>query len=117
MSAEDLARLLVELLMPALLAVAGWALALLRRWAINATVLRAVARGAGAAYLSMVQEKAGASEGAVNRAVLAGADYVEQRIPDTLARAGVTALALQQIVRAELGRMLAADPSVKVGGG
>jgi hypothetical protein len=114
---DALAGQLAELLAAALVPVFAWALALLRRWHINTTVVRAVVRGAGAAYMSLVQDRDGATTGAIERAVDAGAAYVEQRIPATLGKAGFhNTDSVRQAVRAQLGTLLAADPGVKIGG-
>lgn len=99
------------------LALAALAGALARRWHINTTVIRAVVRGAGAAYMSLVQDREGASTAAIERAVDAGAAYVEQRIPSALVKAGFgNTDSVRQAVRAQLGTLLAADPGVTIGG-
>lgn len=115
MNSPELAQHLAELLAAALVPAIGWLLTIIRRWHINTTVVRAVVRGAGAAYLSLVQEKQGATTSAIERAVDAGAAYVEQRIPATLGKAGFSNTdSVRQAVRAQLGTLLAADPSVRV---
>ena len=114
---DILADQLAELLAAALVPIAGYLLALVRRWHINTTVVRAIVRGAGAAYMSLLQDKAGTAAPAVERALDAGAAYVQQRIPATLEKAGFgNTDAVRQAVRAQLGTLLAADPNVKVGG-
>ena len=112
-----LAEHLAELLAAALVPAAGWLLTIARRWHINTTVLRAVARGAGTAYLSLLQDRQGTTPGAIERAVAAGAAYVEARVPGAVDKAGMGAEDVAQAVRAQLGTLLAADPSVRVGGG
>lgn len=115
MNTPTLAAQLAELLVPLLVPIIAWLLALARRWHINTTVVRAIVRGAGAAYLSLVQDRDGASTAAIERAVDAGAAYVEQRIPATLNKAGFNNTdSVRQAVRAQLGTLLAADPSVQV---
>lgn len=112
-----LAAQLAELLAAALVPLLAWLLALARRWHINTTVVRAIVRGAGAAYMSLVQDKQGPTTAAIERAVDAGAAYVEQRIPSALNKAGFNSTdSVRQAVRAQLGTLLAADPSVKLGG-
>jgi hypothetical protein len=114
---DILADQLAELLAAALVPIAGYLVALVRRWHINTTVLRAVVRGAGAAYMSLLQDKAGASAPAVERALDVGAAYVQQRVPASLPKAGFgNTDSVRQAVRAQLGTLLAADPSIKVGG-
>lgn len=50
----------------------------------------------------------------IARAVEAGGLYLLDRVPDTLRARGVTPEGAAQIVGAELGKLLAADPSVRV---
>lgn len=116
MTAESLAKILADIAVPLLIPVLTWLGAQLRDWHINTTILKAVARGAGAAYLSLVEESRGATPAAINRAVQAGSAYVEPRVADYLAKRGITTEALDGMVRAQLGTLLAADPGVKVGG-
>lgn len=104
---------LTELAMPWLALAITTALAYARKWKINDTVLKAVARGAGAAYLTMLEERRGTA--GLAQAVDAGAAYVEQRLPATLVKAGLDTDSVRQMVRAELGKMLASDPTVQIG--
>lgn len=118
MNTETIARDLADLIVPLLIPAVGYGLALLRRWRINDVVLRAVVRGAGAAYVELVRGKEGTSHGAIEAAVDVGAAYVEARVPDTLAKAGLKSPdAVRDAVRAQLGTLLAADPTVGVRGG
>lgn len=117
MTTESLAGLMGQMLAAGLLPLAAWLLAMLRRARINDTVLRAVARGAGAAYMSLLEDRGqGVTATTIDRAVDAGAAYVESRVPATLPKAGVNTDAVRDLVRAELGKLLAADPSVKING-
>lgn len=52
----------------------------------------------------------------VAKAVQAGSLYLLDLVPDTMRARGVTPEAAEQIVGAELGKLLAADPAVKVTG-
>jgi hypothetical protein len=116
MTAESLAALLGQIATAGLLPLAAWLLAMLRRAKINDTVLKAVARGAGAAYMSLLEDRdRGVTPGTIAKAVDDGAAYVEERVTGTLTKAGVDTDAVRSLVRAELGKLLAADPSVKVG--
>lgn len=93
------------------------ALAWLRRRNINTTVIEAVGRAAGEAYRHVAASGRPITDpGALGAAIDAGGRYLVDRIPDTLQRAGVTPEAAAQLVGAELGRLLALDPSVRVGG-
>jgi hypothetical protein len=115
MDATTIADTLASWIAAALVPLIAYGLALLRRWGINQTVLAAIGRGAGAAYAELLRARDGATPAAIERAVDAGAEYVEKRVPDTLPKAGfVNTDAVRQAVRAELGKMLAADPSVSV---
>jgi hypothetical protein len=117
MNTTALAGQLAELLAAGLVPVVLYVLALLRRWHINTTVLRAIVRGAGAAYMSLLEEGEGATKGAVERAVDAGVAYVEERVPQFLPKAGFgTTGAVRDAVRAQLGLELASDPRVSIGG-
>jgi len=110
----ELETSLVEIVAAVLVPVFGYLAVLLRRHLARHTVLRAVARGAGEAYLVMLAQRRGV-EG-VGSAVEAGADYVIDRVPNALRTAGENGEAVRKMVRGELGKLLAADPGVKVGG-
>jgi hypothetical protein len=110
MEPESIAGLLGQAITAALVPLVGIALAWLRRWHINETVLKAVTRGAGAAYMTMVEDKRAGISGAVE----VGAAYVERRVPTALARAGVDSDALRELVKSHLGTLLPADPSFRV---
>lgn len=118
MNITALAQQLAELLVPLIVYILGHGLVLLRRRGINETVVAAIGRGAGAAYAELVRSREGATGTALERAVDAGAAYVEQRIPATLNKAGFQNTdSVRDAVRAELGRLLAADPNVSIKGG
>jgi hypothetical protein len=53
----------------------------------------------------------------VANAVQAGSLYLLNRVPDTMRARAVTPEAAEQIVSAELGKLFAADPGIKVVGG
>jgi hypothetical protein len=117
MEKEVLAGQLAELLALALVPAIGWALAALRRWHINGIVLKAIARGAGAAYMTLLETRDGITPQAIDWAVGEGAAYVEKRVPGTLPKAGfVSTSDVREAVRAHLGTLLPADPSVRIGG-
>lgn len=117
MDEQTLANLLATLLGPVFLWIAGRAVMVLRNWNINATVARAIGRAAGAAYLTLVEERRGTDSTALNRAVGNAMEFVNAgpTVAPLLAKAGIDQARLEQIIRAELGNKLAADPSVKVG--
>ncbi|MBV9756820.1 MAG: hypothetical protein JO047_07180 [Alphaproteobacteria bacterium] len=88
----------------------------LRQHQINTQVIEAVGRAAGEAYRHIVQSGGlGADPGSWAAAVAQGRAYMLARIPDALAAAGVTPEAAAQMVSAELGKLLAVDPTVGVG--
>jgi hypothetical protein len=100
-------------LVPSLLALA---LVWLRRHQINTQVIEAVGRAAGEAYRHMVQSGGlGADPASWAAAVTQGRAYLLARIPDALAAAGVTPEGAAQMVSAELGKLLAIDPTVGAG--
>lgn len=115
MTAESLAAAFSDWIVAALVPLAAWLLSMMRRAAIRDTVLRAVVRGAGAAYMSLLEDKAqGVTPATVARAVDDGAAYVESRVPASLPKVGLDTEAVRTMVRAELGKLLAADPGVTV---
>lgn len=90
---------------------------MLRRWHINSVVLKAIVRGAGAAYMSLLEDREGATPAAIARAVDVGANYAEARVPAFLPKAGFsTTAAVRDAVKAQLGLELRADPTVRIGG-
>jgi hypothetical protein len=101
----------------AALAPSLFALALvwLRRHQINTRVIEAVGRAAGEAYKQMVQSGGGTNPASLAAAVTEGRAYLMARIPDTLKAAGLAPDAAAQMVSAELGKLLAIDPTVGVG--
>lgn len=118
MDAEALAHQVTQLLVPLIVPAVAYLLAMLRRWRINDVVLRAIVRGAGAAYLEMVRSRPAAGHSSIESAVEIGAAYVESRVGATLPKAGFTdPAAVRDAVRAQLGTLLAADPTVGVKAG
>ena len=102
MTIEEIASWLGQIVFVPLIA---YGLRILSKWHINSTVLRAVARGAGAAYLSYREDKATPSS--LPLAVEVGAEYVATRVPGAMHKAGVDVDAVRAMVRAELGTLLA----------
>jgi hypothetical protein len=101
----------------AALAPSLFALALvwLRQHQINTRVIEAVGRAAGEAYTQMVQSGGGVNSVSLAAAVAEGRAYLLARIPDTLKAAGLAPEAAAQMVSAELGKLLAVDPTVGLG--
>lgn len=100
----------VSALIPALFALT---LVWLRQHRINTTVLAAVGRAAGEAYKQIVQSGGTANNPVSLAAAIAeGREYLFARIPDALKAAGVTPEGAAQLVSAELGKLLALDPTV-----
>jgi len=115
LTVEATARLIADLAVPLLVPLLAWLGSIAAKWHINSTVLRAVARGAGVAYLALLEERRGT--GGLPQAIAQGASYVEARVPDYLGKLGITSDRLDGMVRGELGKLLAADPSIKIGPG
>jgi hypothetical protein len=109
----------VQQLFLAVLPVLGaWAVAELRRRSVNATLVAAIERAGGEAYRHLLASgRAPTDPGALAAAARAGSLYLFERVPDALRARGVSAEAAEQIAGAELGRLLATDPSVRVGPG
>lgn len=100
-------------LVPSLFALA---LVWLRRHQINTTVIEAVGRAAGEAYKQMVQSGSTAiTPISLAAAVAEGRAYLLTHIPETLKAAGLTPETAARMVSAELGKLLAIDPTVGVG--
>jgi hypothetical protein len=100
-------------LVPSLFALA---LVWLRRHQINTQVIEAVGRAAGEAYRHMVQGGGLGTDPAYwAAAVTQGRAYLFARVPEALTAAGVTPEGAAQMVSAELGKLLAVDPTVGVG--
>jgi hypothetical protein len=110
---HEIAAVLVPVLATALAPLLGWLVALVRRWSIDAALARALARGAGVAYLSLIEQRRGSDPGAVAAAQAEAVDFVAAA--PIMAKANVSPARLDALVRAELGKLLAADPGVTVG--
>lgn len=114
--AAALAPWLNALLIAVLPAIGAWAVAELRRRNLNATVVAAMERAGGEAYRHLLASGRPATDpAALAAAARAGALYMLDRVPDAMRARGVTESGAEQAAAAELGRLLAADPSVRVG--
>lgn len=92
------------------------ALVWLRQHQINTRVIEAVGRAAGEAYRQMVQTGGTATDPIATAAAVAeGRNYLLARIPDALKSAGITPESAAQMVSAELGKLLAIDPTIGLG--
>ncbi|MBU6499788.1 MAG: hypothetical protein KGJ41_02670 [Rhodospirillales bacterium] len=81
-------------------------------------ITQAAGRGAGIAYAFLASNDAAFSHVEIRNVALAkGVNHVLASFPDALAQLGVTPAHVQSMVEAELGRLLAADPSVKLAAG
>lgn len=99
---------LVPVLVTALVGLVGWGADQLRKWHINATVARALARAAGAAIFAW-QEGGRPVDGlALNRMVQTGVDFVNAgpSVAPLLPKAGIDQTRLEELIRAELGNRL-----------
>lgn len=96
----------------------GWAVKQLRRLNIDSTVARALVRAAGVGYLELTKDRRGADPSAIDRAVAVAVEFVQNgpTVAPLLPKAGIDADRLEQLIRAEIGKLLATDPSVTVGG-
>jgi hypothetical protein len=114
---QEIMAALVPIVVATVLALAGWLAELLRRMHINSTVARAIGRGVGAAYLSLLEQRRGADPSAIARAQEAAVDFVMggPTVAPLLPKAGISPERLQEIVRAEIGLALVKDQGVSVG--
>ena len=100
-------------LVPSLFALA---LLWLRQHQINTRIIQSVGRAAGESYKQMIQPGGdGANKISLAAAISTGRDYLLARVPDALKSAGITPEAAAQLVSAELGKLLAIDPTVGIG--
>lgn len=100
-------------LVPSLLALGFvW----LRQHQVNTRIIEAVGRAAGVAYKQMVEARvAHTGQTSLAAAVAEGQAYLLAHVPDALKAAGLTPEVAAQMVSAELGKLLAIDPSIAVG--
>lgn len=94
-------------------------LAYLRAKQVNTTIYEAIGRAGAVAYTAFlatgrpVTDRTALAVGAA-----AGGAYLKSRVPDALAASGVvTPQAMAELAGAEMGKLLALDPSVKVPAG
>ena len=77
----------------------------------------AIGRAGGVAYNTLLASgKPVTDRAALTAAAMAGAGYLADRVAPQLATRGLTPDAVAQIAGAELGKLLAADPSAGPGG-
>lgn len=89
----------------------GW----LRNKQVSEVLVAGIERAGGEAYLKLKELGKGDKDPlAFDKAVVAGADYLSNRVGDAMRAKGVTYDGALQIVRAQLGTLLAADPNVKL---
>jgi hypothetical protein len=112
----QLAYQIVDIIALGALPVLGaFGLRVLHRMGVNKRFTDALSRAAGQAYSDLVSSGAVITDRAsLAAAVASGVSYMETRMPDLLAKEGVTRDDLRQIVTAEFGKLLAADPSASV---
>lgn len=115
MALSDWLPLISTLAVPLLTALGGYAVVLLRKHGIDTMYFETVARAGGVAYSSLLTSGRPATDpDALQAAAQAGARYLIGRIPDMLASKGVQPGDATQIVGAELGKLLAADPATAI---
>lgn len=90
----------------------GW----MRQRNLNTAMVEAIARAGGEAYRHLASSGRPVTDTrAVTAAAEAGARYLLDRVPDTMRALGVSPEDAAQLAGAELGKLLAVDPSVRVG--
>jgi hypothetical protein len=96
-------------------ALATWVTLHVRSALIRYAINMAVKRAGGLAYETLASAEGGLRNIVLkNRALEAGANYLIAQVPGLLRKAGIEHSRLGQMVRGELGRLLAADPTVTV---
>ena len=93
-------------------------LAWLRARAIDTTIYEAIGRAGGRAYSALLASGRPVTDrAAIAAAAAVGGAYLMQTVPGALGAKGVAdPAAMAELAGAELGRLLAADPTVKPGG-
>ena len=114
MSTGDIVLPWINALVLALLALLGrMALAELQKRNLDNKFFQAVARAGGVAYTNLLASGRPVTDKvALLEAAMAGAAYLKERVPSLVAARGLSPVAREQIVGAELGKLLAADPSL-----
>lgn len=83
-----------------------------RNAAMRDTLNAAASRAGGIAYAFLQQQVAAGSHAPpVQQAIDVGVDHMRTGLPDTLKSLGVGGQTLENIVRGELGKLLATDPN------
>jgi hypothetical protein len=83
-----------------------------RNAALRDTLNAAASRAGGIAYAFLQQQTAqGVAMPSVEQAISLGVNHLRTATPDTVGSLGISGLALENIVRGELGKLLAADPN------
>lgn len=96
--------------------LASRAVAYLAQRNINTCWFEAISRAGGEAYKAfLLTGKPITDVAALQLASAAGAAYLAARVPEIVLKRGLDPAALAQIAGAELGKLLAADPTVKPG--
>lgn len=125
-SAAALAQLALTWLGPAAGTVLTGLAAWVARWIVGhlrlqadslaaQAILAAATRGAGLAYSALATQASHIGDQPLrNVAVGRAVGYVTTSVPGYLARLGVTPDRLQQMVEAELGKLMAADPTISI---
>ena len=123
---DTLALVLLPWLSAFVLAVAGVVvplayvrgLAWLKSRSLDTTVYEAIGRAGGVAYRALLTSGQPASNpSALKHAAEAGGSYLLATVPEALAARGVRPEMVATLAGAELGRLLAADPTVAPGPG
>lgn len=96
-------------------ALFGWLVQVMRKHNINTTIIEALGRAGGLAYAELVKSNKLGQAKSISEAVKVGEDFMRDQVPDAMKSAGVTPNAVSKMVTGELGKLLAADPTVGAG--
>lgn len=82
---------------------------------LRGAVNDAAARAGGIAYAFLQSQTAIGGNPSMNNAIDQGVDHLRTSLPGAIAALGIAGPVLANMVKGELGKLLAADPNVSVG--
>jgi hypothetical protein len=107
--------IIAYMLLLAIGAILAWGAKHMREGKLRDAVKMASSTAAGLAYAYQADRKArGLSVPTQHEAVELGVDYLANAMPDALAHFGKSKVDVTEMVTGELGKLLAADPTVSV---
>jgi hypothetical protein len=95
--------------------VLGWLARHMRNASLAQTLDAAAGRAGGIAYAYLQSQAAIGGTPSMNIAIDQGVDHLRQSMPQVISTLGVIGPVLTNMVKGELGKLLAQDPNVSVG--